>query len=238
LGPAGSGKSALLRAVAGLIQPHAGKIRIGNQTVFDGAARLDALVLGDPMPTSELVEDSHDWQARHDEVLTQARRLREDLDRANGLAPTVAALRGRVAELETALDEVIRTFHERGYPGYEARRSGWIAATAVDRWRTALAGQSPPGQPTGVTPSLDSLPQQDPDHVGPGAVLDPGDPVDERHSVGGEPGVDVDPHLTGHDRQPTITDDHRQPPTSAYAPEQEKPVLPVPFVHRPETTSH
>jgi iron(III) transport system ATP-binding protein len=41
LGPAGSGKTALLRAVAGLTRPHAGKIRIGNQTVFDGSARID-----------------------------------------------------------------------------------------------------------------------------------------------------------------------------------------------------
>jgi len=37
VGPSGSGKSALLRAVAGLMEPHAGTIRIGGRTVFDAA---------------------------------------------------------------------------------------------------------------------------------------------------------------------------------------------------------
>jgi iron(III) transport system ATP-binding protein len=35
VGPAGSGKSSLLRAVAGLMEPQAGAIRIGERTVFD-----------------------------------------------------------------------------------------------------------------------------------------------------------------------------------------------------------
>src|SRR5262249_28947595 len=38
VGPPGSGKSALLRAVTGLIEPQAGAIRIGARTVFDAAA--------------------------------------------------------------------------------------------------------------------------------------------------------------------------------------------------------
>jgi iron(III) transport system ATP-binding protein len=37
VGPPGSGKSALLRAVAGLLDPQAGTIRIGERTVFDAA---------------------------------------------------------------------------------------------------------------------------------------------------------------------------------------------------------
>jgi len=41
LGPSGSGKTTLLRAVAGLEVPHQGRIRIGEKTVFDGAARVD-----------------------------------------------------------------------------------------------------------------------------------------------------------------------------------------------------
>ncbi|HEX7327141.1 MAG TPA: ABC transporter ATP-binding protein [Casimicrobiaceae bacterium] len=41
LGPSGSGKTTLLRAVAGLEVPHRGTIRIGETTVFDGAARVD-----------------------------------------------------------------------------------------------------------------------------------------------------------------------------------------------------
>src|SRR3977135_1484305 len=41
LGPSGSGKTTLLRAVAGLEVPHQGAIRIGDKTVFDGAAGID-----------------------------------------------------------------------------------------------------------------------------------------------------------------------------------------------------
>ena len=41
LGPSGSGKTTLLRAVAGLELPHRGSIHIDEQTVFDGAARIE-----------------------------------------------------------------------------------------------------------------------------------------------------------------------------------------------------
>ncbi|MCX6548435.1 MAG: ABC transporter ATP-binding protein [Geothrix sp.] len=41
LGPSGSGKTTLLRAIAGLELPGQGAIRIGEQTVFDGAAKVD-----------------------------------------------------------------------------------------------------------------------------------------------------------------------------------------------------
>jgi iron(III) transport system ATP-binding protein len=41
LGPSGSGKTTLLRAVAGLEVPHQGTVRIGDRTVFDGAAGVD-----------------------------------------------------------------------------------------------------------------------------------------------------------------------------------------------------
>jgi iron(III) transport system ATP-binding protein len=40
LGPTGSGKSALLRTAAGLIEPQAGAIRVGRRTVFDAAASV------------------------------------------------------------------------------------------------------------------------------------------------------------------------------------------------------
>ena len=36
LGPSGCGKSTLLKALAGLLRPQSGSIRIGSQTAFDG----------------------------------------------------------------------------------------------------------------------------------------------------------------------------------------------------------
>ena len=36
LGPSGCGKSTLLKALAGLLRPQSGSIRIGGQTAFDG----------------------------------------------------------------------------------------------------------------------------------------------------------------------------------------------------------
>jgi len=41
LGPSGSGKTTLLRAVAGLETPHCGSIRIGDNVLFDAAAKVD-----------------------------------------------------------------------------------------------------------------------------------------------------------------------------------------------------
>ena len=41
LGPSGSGKTTLLRAVGGLESPHKGTIKIGEKTVFDGAAGIE-----------------------------------------------------------------------------------------------------------------------------------------------------------------------------------------------------
>jgi ABC-type Fe3+/spermidine/putrescine transport system ATPase subunit len=41
LGPSGCGKTSTLRAVAGLERPHAGAIRIGGRTVYDGARRIN-----------------------------------------------------------------------------------------------------------------------------------------------------------------------------------------------------
>jgi ABC-type Fe3+/spermidine/putrescine transport system ATPase subunit len=41
LGPSGCGKTSTLRAVAGLERPHAGAIRIGGRTMYDGARRIN-----------------------------------------------------------------------------------------------------------------------------------------------------------------------------------------------------
>jgi molybdate transport system ATP-binding protein len=41
LGPSGSGKSLMLKAVAGLVTPDAGHIRLGGQTLFDQRAGID-----------------------------------------------------------------------------------------------------------------------------------------------------------------------------------------------------
>lgn len=44
----------------------------------------------------------------------------------------------RMQELEKVLDEVLRSFHERGHPGCAAVRSGWIREETVARWRAVL----------------------------------------------------------------------------------------------------
>jgi len=41
LGPSGAGKSLTLKAMAGLLRPDAGLVRLGGQTLFDSAANLD-----------------------------------------------------------------------------------------------------------------------------------------------------------------------------------------------------
>lgn len=41
LGPSGSGKSLTLRAIAGLLRPDAGHIRLDGRVLFDAAARVD-----------------------------------------------------------------------------------------------------------------------------------------------------------------------------------------------------
>ncbi|MEO8081243.1 MAG: ATP-binding cassette domain-containing protein [Caldimonas sp.] len=40
-GPSGAGKSLTLKAIAGLLRPDAGRIRIGGRTLFDSGARID-----------------------------------------------------------------------------------------------------------------------------------------------------------------------------------------------------
>ena len=40
-GPSGAGKSLTLQAIAGLIQPQGGHVRIGGRTLFDARARVD-----------------------------------------------------------------------------------------------------------------------------------------------------------------------------------------------------
>lgn len=41
LGPSGSGKSLLLQAIAGLVRPDAGHVRLAGRTLFDAAAGID-----------------------------------------------------------------------------------------------------------------------------------------------------------------------------------------------------
>jgi molybdate transport system ATP-binding protein len=41
LGPSGAGKSVTLKAIAGLMAPDAGHIRLNGQTMFDAASRID-----------------------------------------------------------------------------------------------------------------------------------------------------------------------------------------------------
>lgn len=56
------------------------------------------------------------------------------------LAKANAALDERVRELEAVLGEVLATFSEEGAPDYDCRRTGWVEAETVDRWRAVLRG--------------------------------------------------------------------------------------------------
>ncbi|HEX4459888.1 MAG TPA: ATP-binding cassette domain-containing protein, partial [Polyangia bacterium] len=40
-GPSGAGKSLTLQAIAGLLKPERGHVRVGGETLFDAAARID-----------------------------------------------------------------------------------------------------------------------------------------------------------------------------------------------------
>ena len=41
VGPSGAGKTTALRAIAGLVRPARGRIELGGEVLFDGAARVD-----------------------------------------------------------------------------------------------------------------------------------------------------------------------------------------------------
>jgi hypothetical protein len=76
---------------------------------------------------------------------------------ANDLAATVeeavADLRARLKATSTrgndranVLDEVLRTFTEKGYPGRSAVRSSWVNVETLQAWRTVAYGPPEPGQ--------------------------------------------------------------------------------------------
>jgi hypothetical protein len=44
----------------------------------------------------------------------------------------------REERLEQALLNVLHQFHERGHPGYQAIRTGWVPVAKLDEWRKAL----------------------------------------------------------------------------------------------------
>lgn len=44
----------------------------------------------------------------------------------------------REQRLEQALLNVLHQFHERGHPGYQAIRTGWVPVAKLDEWRKAL----------------------------------------------------------------------------------------------------
>lgn len=50
-------------------------------------------------------------------------------------------LTDRVDELQAVLDEVLGYFHEKGHPGYEAQRTGWVRVEKLAEWRRVAAGR-------------------------------------------------------------------------------------------------
>lgn len=58
---------------------------------------------------------------------------------------TRTAEQERIAALESALTEMLRSFWQHGHPGYAALRTGWVNVATVDRWRDVLNTQTTPG---------------------------------------------------------------------------------------------
>jgi len=115
VGPSGSGKSALLRAVAGLMEPQAGHIRIGGRTVFDAAEGVAVPTqrrgIGYAFPSDSMVQQrpvfenlsffSRFGASGAEDIRACVRKALEQVgaaDLANRLASQLsAAERGRVA---------------------------------------------------------------------------------------------------------------------------------------------
>lgn len=86
---------------------------------------------------ADLAAMNAEWDAIEAQYLRDMYQLTEERDRANGLLPAVAALNGRVHELETALGELLGHFT---IPGRHMRRSDWVRPTDLARWSAVNAG--------------------------------------------------------------------------------------------------
>lgn len=67
------------------------------------------------------------------EDLHVAYETREELNRS-----IVEPAPSREERLERALLDVLHQFHERGHPGYQAIRTGWVRVAKLDEWHKAL----------------------------------------------------------------------------------------------------
>lgn len=73
--------------------------------------------------------------------LKQAGVLHEDLHLTwdnDPVAPEAEPVPSREERLERALLDVLHQFHERGHPGYQAIRTGWVRVAKLDEWHKAL----------------------------------------------------------------------------------------------------
>src|SRR5215475_281770 len=123
VGPMGSGKSALLRTAAGLIDPQAGTIHVGRRTVFDAAASVSVPTqkrgIGYAFPTDSMLQqrsvlDNLSFFARFgasgaEDIRSCVHEALEQVgasDLGNRLPPQLsAAERGRVAIARALLRE-------------------------------------------------------------------------------------------------------------------------------------
>lgn len=52
----------------------------------------------------------------------------------------LAALRAEADRLRGLLAEILGNFHEKGHPGYEGIRTGWVRVDQYARWQLAARG--------------------------------------------------------------------------------------------------
>jgi hypothetical protein len=83
------------------------------------------------------------FQALEESLIAECNRLRAEADR-----------------LRETLREVLSGFYERGHPGFDGRRTGWVRVDTLDRWRAALGPDAPvePGLVSKIAAGAGSIP--------------------------------------------------------------------------------
>lgn len=118
---------------------------VGNRTPAQ-SARVLAQMGQHPNPTAP-IGGWHDaplasrLMSTHSTMTGLVREALDTLAQSGGRHDN-AIFSHRVRELESALADVLRQFHEKGHPGKPCLRTGWVDEKHVQAWREALEGSS------------------------------------------------------------------------------------------------